>query len=96
MKPNALVVRTPLAAALVAVAVLAQAQTQAVPSAEQVVQRLAEADANHDGYLERSEVADLPRLKRGFDRIDTDGDGRLSKAELQAVGQKFKQRQAGQ
>lgn len=96
MKPNALFVRTPLAAALVAVAVLAQAQTQAVPSAEQVVQRLAEADANHDGYLDRSEVANLPRLKRGFDRIDTDGDGRLSKAELQAVGQKFKQRQAGQ
>lgn len=96
MKPNALVVRTTLAAALVAVAVLAQAQTQAVPSAEQVAQRLSEADANHDGYLDRSEVANLPRLKRGFDRIDTDGDGRLSKAELQAVGQKFKQRQAGQ
>ncbi len=96
MKPNALFVRITLAAALVAVAVLAQAQTQAVPSAEQVAQRLAEADANHDGYLDRSEVANLPRLKRGFDRIDTDGDGRLSKAELQAVGQKFKQRQAGQ
>ncbi len=78
---------------LVAGVVVAQAQT---PTAEQLGERLVQADANHDGYLDRSEVADMPRLKRGFDKIDTDKDGRLSKAELQAVGQMIKQRQAGQ
>ncbi|SEM47436.1 EF hand [Pseudoxanthomonas sp. GM95] len=96
MKPRSFLARTALAALLTAGAVLAQAQAQTAPSAEQVAQRLAQADANHDGYLDRSEVADMPRLKRGFDRIDTDKDGRLSRAELQAVGQQLKQRQAGQ
>jgi Ca2+-binding EF-hand superfamily protein len=85
--------RVGLTLVLVAGVVAAQAQT---PTAEQLGERLAQADANHDHYLDRSEVADMPRLKRGFDKIDTDKDGRLSKAELQAVGQMIKQRQAGQ
>lgn len=83
--------RMVLTLVLVAGVVAAQAQT---PTAEQLGQRLVQADANHDGYLDRSEVADMPRLKRGFDRIDTDHDGRLSKDELHTVGQMIKQRQA--
>lgn len=70
----------------------AAAQAQ-MPSGQQLAARLAQADANGDGFLDRTEVADMPRLKRGFDKLDTDRDGRLSKAELQVVGQKLKQRQ---
>jgi Ca2+-binding EF-hand superfamily protein len=93
MKSSSFFPRLALTLVLVAGVVAAQAQT---PTAEQLTQRLAQADANHDGYLDRSEVADMPRLKRGFDRIDTDQDGRLSRGELQAVGQMIKQRQSGQ
>ncbi|WP_238527657.1 hypothetical protein [Pseudoxanthomonas spadix] len=74
-----------------AVAAAAQAQ---MPSGQQLAERLAQADANGDGFLDRAEVADMPRLKRGFDKLDTDRDGRLSRAELQVVGQKLRQRQS--
>ncbi|MET1023430.1 MAG: hypothetical protein ABWX87_03895 [Pseudoxanthomonas sp.] len=91
MQSHSFLSRVVLTLGLVAGVVAAQAQT---PSAQQLGERLVQADANHDGDLDRSEVADMPRLKRGFDRIDTDHDGRLSKAELQTVGQMIKQRQA--
>lgn len=71
----------------------AAAQAQ-MPSGQQLAERLAQADANGDGFLDRAEVADMPRLKRGFDKLDTDRDGRLSRAELQVVGQKLRQRQS--
>jgi Ca2+-binding EF-hand superfamily protein len=38
-------------------------------------------DKNHDGYLSREELP--PRLRHYFDQIDTDKDGRLSRAELE-------------
>jgi serine/threonine protein kinase len=40
------------------------------------------ADANGDGYLSRDESARFPALARGFQRVDADGDGRISPREF--------------
>src|SRR5687767_8735202 len=40
-------------------------------------------DKNKDGFLDRSEVPE--QLKKRFDRVDANGDGKLSKEELQKV-----------
>jgi len=43
------------------------------------------ADADHDGFLSRGEAARFPALAQHFQRIDADGDGRISQREyLQA------------
>ncbi|MDQ0463532.1 hypothetical protein QO010_001303 [Caulobacter ginsengisoli] len=40
------------------------------------------ADANHDGFLDKSEIGKLS--ERRFQRMDVDGDGQLSASELAA------------
>jgi Ca2+-binding EF-hand superfamily protein len=44
-----------------------------------------QADKNHDGFLDRNEVADNKHLSQHFDEIDTNKDGKLSKEELKAA-----------
>ena len=41
-----------------------------------------DADSNRDGYLSKDELVPYPTLGQDFDRIDTDHDGKLSKAEF--------------
>jgi hypothetical protein len=44
------------------------------------------ADANKDGKISRAEAEQAaPRMAQGFDKLDKDGDGQLTDAELQAV-----------
>src|SRR3954470_11580243 len=50
---------------------------------------LSQYDKNKDGFLDKSEVPDW--LSRPFERIDTNGDGKLSKAELDAVADRLAQ-----
>lgn len=65
-------------------------QPSAVPGAgttrKEHVRRFELADRDHDGSLTREEAAHpetgLPVVAREFTAIDTNGDGRLSKAEL--------------
>lgn len=45
---------------------------------------LAELDANHDGVLDATELANCPSLLTAQAAIDEDGDGRITKAELVA------------
>jgi serine/threonine protein kinase len=57
------------------------------PRFEQMKRKAAEefsaVDSNGDGFLTRSEVQSrMPFVHRMFDRIDTDGDGRISSAEF--------------
>lgn len=47
-------------------------------------------DANRDGYIDRDEAGEAPDVFADFDRIDRDGDGRISPAEWAAYD-----RQAG-
>lgn len=54
--------------------------------------RFAQLDKNNDGQLQRDEV---PGPMRGmFERVDTDGDGAISRAELQAAMAKMRSRNA--
>jgi len=43
-------------------------------------------DANHDGFLEKSELMGDPALAQNFAKIDTDGDGKVSPAEWKSWG----------
>jgi Ca2+-binding EF-hand superfamily protein len=46
---------------------------------------MARMDTDRDGKISRAEAASHPRLAENFDRIDTNGDGFLSKDELKAA-----------
>ncbi len=46
----------------------------------------AKLDANGDGYVDRAEAAQFPRLAQKFDQLDADKDGRLGPTELKRPG----------
>ena len=48
-------------------------------------QGFAKADANGDGFIDKTEAAGMPRLAQRFDQLDTDKDARLSAQEMQAA-----------
>jgi Ca2+-binding EF-hand superfamily protein len=50
----------------------------------------AKADVNKDGFIDKAEAANLPRLAKHFDQLDADKDGRVSQAEMQAAHAKRK------
>ena len=52
-----------------------------------IVNRMMKFDSDHDGKLSRDEVED-DRLLAAFDRVDANGDGSLTKAELTAYAAK--------
>lgn len=74
------------------IAVMAQENPPSPPasSRSELQERLRTADANGDGFIDRQEAeAKLPRVAKGFDRLDTDDDDRLSIDELKAVAQRI-------
>jgi len=44
-------------------------------------QRFNAADANHDGELDRGEASAMPMLKKYFDKVDTNKDGKITRKE---------------
>lgn len=56
--------------------------------------RFAEMDANKDGFLTKEEMYDSQKknIDRMFDKNDTDKDGKLSQAELEAGFQKIREK----
>ena len=58
----------------------AVAATGAAPGADQGPRHM-KLDTNGDGAIDRNEAAADPRLAKGFDTLDRDGDGRLTKGE---------------
>lgn len=65
---------------------------------EQALQaRWLAVDANRDGYIDKAEAgrAAMPRLGQAFDRLDGNGDGRLSQQELEQLAGRIGGRGAG-
>ncbi len=53
---------------------------------EQVAERFAAADTNHDGKLTLAEAeAGMPRVAANFSKIDADGSGTVTLAEIEAL-----------
>ncbi|MFN7213745.1 MAG: EF-hand domain-containing protein [Lysobacteraceae bacterium] len=50
-------------------------------------ERWAQLDRNNDGTIDRSEAEAHPKLLEHFERIDRDGDGRLSRQEVREARQ---------
>ena len=53
--------------------------------AERAAHMLAKFDANKDGAIGKDELGEHPRLGEHFAELDTDKDGKLTSAELQAM-----------
>ena len=83
---NIAVMTALLSASIVASSAFAQAPTDA-PKGERAYkmhERMKAADKDSDGKISRTEAAELPRLAKHFDEIDTNKDGFITKEEMQA------------
>lgn len=77
-------------------AVITPALAQSGDRAAKMQERLKAADTNGDGLIDRSEAeAGLPRVAEHFDKLDADGDGKLSRDELQKMREQMRQRRGG-
>ena len=83
-----------LATVLLTCAAPACAQRTLSEEQRQALQdRLKAADANGDGLIDRAEAeAGLPRLAKHFDKLDADGDGKLSPEEMRAMAAQMAER----
>eukprot|EP00435_Cladocopium_sp_Y103_P076924 s1_g663.t1 len=64
-------------------------------AAERQQRRFAKLDTNEDGLLSPEELAASPRAQRRegmFDRVDQNGDGKITRAEAEAMHQKMQER----
>ena len=78
-------------AAAILCAGVACAQAQLSDEQKQAaLERMQAADTNQDGLIDKAEAdAKLPRLAKHFDKLDTNGDGKLSPDEFKAMASKF-------
>lgn len=76
---------------LVAMHQKAQAERQ-LDRAKDMVE---EFDDDKDGFLTEAEMPKGPQSGRMFDRIDADGDGAISREELDAAGEKMRGHRGG-
>ncbi len=81
-----------LALAFVSTTSFAADPAPATPAPGTLPERMKSADANGDGLLDKEEAKAFPRLAKRFDQIDTDKDGKLSPAELEAVRERIAER----
>ncbi len=64
-------------------------------AAERQQRHFAKLDTNEDGLLSQEEMAASPRAQRRegmFDRVDENGDGKITRAEAEAIHQKMQER----
>lgn len=80
-----------LALTLACTATTACAQRRISDEQRQAIeQRWQDADRDGDGAIDRAEAeAGLPRVYKNFDRLDSNGDGKLTREELKALAGQF-------
>lgn len=79
-----------LVLALAAAGTAAGAQPSIAPTAaqQQALQaRWQAADADHDGFIDRTEAQALPPIAKRFDELDANGDGKLTAEETRKSAQ---------
>ncbi|MBC7160593.1 MAG: hypothetical protein H5U26_00595 [Immundisolibacter sp.] len=79
-----------LALALAAAGTAAGAQPSNAPTAQQqqaLQARWQAADADHDGFIDRTEAQALPPIAKRFDELDANGDGKLTAEETRKSAQ---------
>jgi hypothetical protein len=57
------------------------AESTANDAARPAAPEWSESDSNRDGYLTKEELIPFPAVLKHFEKIDSDGDGRISEAE---------------
>lgn len=78
---------------LLAISIDAMAQQPSAEQKQAALERLQAADANQDGFIDKTEAdAKLPRVAKNFEKLDANGDGRLSPEEFRAMASKFANR----
>jgi hypothetical protein len=61
-----------------------------VGCAQAPLERMQAADTDPDGMIDKAEAeAKLPRIAKHFDKLDSNGDGKLSPEEFKATASKF-------
>ena len=88
---------SPLLVALLLVAMAAPACAQQRTISDEQKQalkdRLQAADSNGDGMIDKAEAqAKLPRIAKGFDKLDANADGKLSPEEMRAMATQMSER----
>ena len=69
------------AISLAIVSFAAFAESPGTTADNQVAPEWNQADSNHDGFLTRDELVPFPNLVHHFDKIDMDGDTKISETE---------------
>lgn len=69
------------AMALAIVSVAAFAEPADMTNGKQTAPEWTNADSNRDGYLTKNELVSYPAIGQDFDKIDADGDNKISQQE---------------
>jgi Ca2+-binding EF-hand superfamily protein len=83
--------KTTFVAAAILYSGVACAQAQLSDDQKQAaLERMQAADTDQDGMIDKAEAeAKLPRIAKHFDKLDSNGDGKLSPEEFKATASKF-------
>jgi hypothetical protein len=69
------------AISLAVVSVAAFAETSEIPGSRDAAPEWTDADSNRDGYLTKDELVSYPAIGQDFEKIDADGDNKITAAE---------------
>lgn len=69
------------AATLAMMSVAAFAEPSEMVKPKQMAPEWTKSDSNRDGFLTKDELVSYPTLGQDFDKIDTDGDNKISQEE---------------
>lgn len=72
------------AASLAIVSIAAFAESPGISPENELAPEWTKADSNHDGFLTKDELAPFPNLVHHFDKIDTNGDMKISESEYRS------------